>query len=813
MRIIPFSIAAVITTAFILLFNTKLVLKAPLGKLLSPQHGIWQNAEPADADFSATLNFDQLKSNASVYFDERLVPHVFAEDETDAYFIQGYLHAKFRLWQMDFQTMVAGGRAAEVVGEVALNHDREFRRLGMVFAAENSLKKMEEDPTTKASCDAYTAGVNEYINSLSKSALPIEYKLLGYVPEQWSNLRTALFLKYMSYDLAARDNDFELTNARQFFKPEDFLQLYPTIQDSLDPIIPRGTLFADPTIKPIKPASADSIYFKEAIAVDKLLNPDKENGSNNWAVAGSKTESGAPILANDPHLGLNLPSLWYEMQISTPSFNAYGATFPGSPSVIIGFNDSTAFGFTNGGRDVRDYFEIEFKDDARSSYKFNGEWKKTEFRYEVIKVAGKPDYLDTVAYTIFGPVMFDKSYSGKRTGNTKNYAVRWKAHDISNELLIFNQLNHGKNYADYQAAVENLHTPGQNVVFAAKSGDIAIRTQGEWPAKWDRQGDFIMPGIDSSYMWQGMIPNAETPFQYNPTRGFVSSANQRPVDATYPYYLGYEYPSPRGVIINRMLADTNKFTPQSIMKMQTDNYNVFAEMARPLFLKNIQQDQLSADEKKYFNMLAQWNLRNDVNTKGATLFVKLWSTFYQKVYADEFAKAPQPIFMPFESTLLEGLLKDSAYKFVDNIETPTLETLGDLSTACFKSTVALLKDLDAGKGEKMEWGTFKATRVNHLARIAPFSRFNLPIGGGINIINATREEHGPSWRMVVHLTAETEAYAIYPGGQSGNPGSRFYDNFVDDWAAGKYYRLWMMKKEEAKNERVKWVMQFNKKAS
>ena len=129
MRIIPFSIAAVITTAFILLFNTKLVLKAPLGKLLSPQHGIWQNAEPADADFSATLNFDQLKSNASVYFDERLVPHVFAEDENDAYFIQGYLHAKFRLWQMDFQTMVAGGRAAEVVGEVALNHDREFRRL------------------------------------------------------------------------------------------------------------------------------------------------------------------------------------------------------------------------------------------------------------------------------------------------------------------------------------------------------------------------------------------------------------------------------------------------------------------------------------------------------------------------------------------------------------------------------------------------------------------------------------------------------------------------------------------------------------
>ncbi|MEX0635626.1 MAG: penicillin acylase family protein, partial [Ferruginibacter sp.] len=405
-------------------------------KLLSPQHGIWQNAEPADVNFSETLSFNNLHSNASVYFDERLVPHVFAEDEKDAYFIQGYLHAKFRLWQMDFQTMVAAGRAAEIVGEIALNHDREFRRLGIVFAAENSLKMMEENPIIKASSDAYTAGVNAYINTLTESSLPIEYKLLGYAPEKWSNMRSALFLKFMSYDLAARDNDFELTNARQFFKPEDFLKLYPIIQDSLDPIIPKGTLFTEPAKKPIKPTSADSLYFKESIQVEKLLNPDRENGSNNWAVAGSKTVSGAPILANDPHLGLNLPSLWYEMQLSTPTFNAYGASFPGSPTIVIGFNDSTAFGFTNGGRDVRDYYEITFNNETRSAYLFNGEWKKTEFRYESIKIAGKPDYLDTVAYTVFGPVMFDKSYSGKRSGNSKNYAVRWKAHDVSNELLI-----------------------------------------------------------------------------------------------------------------------------------------------------------------------------------------------------------------------------------------------------------------------------------------------------------------------------------------------------------------------------------------
>ena len=807
MRIIPLSICAVITTALILLFNTKYLLPAPLGKLLAPQQGIWQNAEPANYDFSADLNFAGLKGKADVYIDDRLVPHIFAEQENDAYFIQGYLHAKFRLWQMDLQTLSAAGRASEVVGEIALTHDREFRRLGMVYAAENSLKVMEADPVTKASCDAYTAGVNAFIYSLTESSLPLEYKLIGYKPGLWSNLRTALFLKYMSYDLAAHENDFEMTNAREFFSPADFEKLYPAIQDSLDPIIPKGTIFAPASLQLNKPATADSLYFKNLIAVEEATKPDRDNGSNNWAVSGSKTASGAPILCNDPHLGLNLPSLWYEMQISTPTFNAYGASFPGSPSIIIGFNDNAAFGFTNGGRDVRDYYEIQFKDESRQEYWFDNAWKKTTFRFEQIKIVGKPVFVDTVAYTIFGPVMYDKSFAGKRSNNEKNYAVRWKAHDLSNELIIFKALNHAKNYDDYQAAVVNLHTPGQNCVFATKSGDIAIRTQGEWPAKWKGQGDFVMPGTDSSYMWKGMIPDSETPYQYNPERGFVSSANQRPVDSTYPYYLGREYPSPRGLIINRKLAAMQQLTPKDMMDLQTDNYNVFAEMALPLFIKNIKDSLLSDQEKKYFDLLKAWDLRNDVNSKGATVFVKTWNNFKKVVFDDEFVNAPTPIQQPFESTLLEALLKDSSYKFVDDISTPQQETLIDAATLAFKKTVPGL--IAAENEGKLEWAKNKGTYVSHLTKIPAFGRYDLPIGGGSNIINATKEAHGPSWRMVVSLTAKTEAFGIYPGGQSGNPGSKFYDNFISDWAAGKYYSLWMMTKEEVGDKRVKWKITFS----
>ncbi len=808
MKIISFIAAAIFTVTLIVILNTKMVAPAPLGKLLSPQHGLWQNAEPSDKNFSEDLKFTNLKGKTSVYFDERLVPHVFAEQENDAYFVQGYLHAKFRLFQMELQTYSAAGRASEVVGDIALKHDREFRRLGMVYAAEIAVKEMDKSALIKSTCDAYTAGVNEYIKTLTESTLPIEYKLLGIKPEQWSNLKTALFMKYMAYDLASHEKDFEMTNAKSFFSKADFDLLYPSVQDSLDPIIPKGTAFAKQTVFPVAPKNVDSVYLKnDVVTVEEFSKANPENGSNNWAVAGTKTKSGAPILCNDPHLGLNLPSIWYEMQISTPAFNAYGASFPGAPSVIIGFNDSCAFGFTNGGRDVRDYYEIKFKEKTKQEYWFNNTWKKTELKVETIKIVGKPVFLDTVAYTVFGPVMYDESFNGGKETNSKSYAVRWKAHDVSNDMMVFNLLNHAKNYEDYLAAVSNLATPGQNCVFACKNGDIAIRTQGDWPAKWKGQGDFVMPGTDSSYMWQGMIPQSEMPYQFNPLRGFVSSANQKPVDESYPYYLGREYPIARGLVINKKLAAMNQITPQDMMALQTDNYNIYAADLVPLFLKQINTATLSADEMKYFALMQNWNFKNDADAKGATVYDVFFKKFRAAVYDDEYVNAPKVILKPFESTLMEAILKDTAYKFLDDISTTQKENLHDIATKSFKDAAVELKKIEA-EG-KLEWAKNKGTFINHLLRIAPFNRTNLAVGGGVGIINATTNDHGPSWKMIVSLTAKTEAYGIYPGGQNGNPGSKYYDNFVDEWVAGKYYALWMMTKDETKDNRIKWTMNFS----
>lgn len=817
MRILPCILSAVATMGVTTLLNMQLPAgesKTPrLGYFLSPQQGFWQNAEPADASFDGDVKVSGLKGKVDVYMDDRLVPHIYAENDLDAYYAQGYLHAKFRLWQMEFQTYVAAGRLSEIVGEGRVNTDRFFRRLGMVYGAEKTTKDMENHPELKALVESYAAGVNAYIKSLKPEQIPFEYKLLDYRPEEWTSFKTYLFLMFMSYDLTARGTttDLQMTNARNYFGYKDFEQLYPAVQDSLDPIIPRGTDFIKPSIIPKKPVGADSVYLGHtqtaAIAPPEL--PAKNNGSNNWAVSGSKTKSGHPILCNDPHLGLNLPSLWYEVQITTPEYSTYGASFPGAPSVIIGFNDSIAWGVTNAGRDVIDYFDLKFKDTTLQEYWYNGAWKKAESRKEVIKIKGKPDLVENVAVTAFGPVMYDNAYKNASTEG-KYLAIHWTAHEGGNGPEVFFKLNRARNYDDYLAAINTWKCPGQNFAFASVSGDIAIKQQGTFVARWKRQGDFVLPGADSSYQWQGYIPFEENPMIKNPDRGFVSSANQMPVDSTYPYYLGapVNFPPYRGFIINKKLTAMNDITPQDMQQMQTDNYNVFAAMARPVILKYLNEAALNNEEKKYLVLLKDWNLRNDINEKGATIFKCMWDSIETQMWSDEFAKSKLPLPWPDESTLLESLIKDSAYRFADDINTPDKkETVGETITKACKKACTYFKQLE--KENKLAWGVFKDTKVTHLLKIPALSRFHLPIGGGTHIINATTDSHGPSWRMIVHLTEEVEAYGVYPGGQSGNPGSRYYDTFIDTWASGKYYRLLFLKKQAAqKHEKIKWHFSF-----
>lgn len=818
MRIIPFLISTVATAGLIYLLNTPLPVgntKTPrLGYFLSPQQGFWQNAEASNASFSGDVKLEGLKGKVDVFVDERLVPHIYAQTDLDAYYVQGYIHAKFRLWQMEFQTYVAAGRLSEITGPNNLPIDLFFRRLGMVYGAEQTMQRMDKDHEMQATVDAYAEGVNAYIKSLKPEQIPFEYKLMDYKPEAWTPLKTYLFLMYMSYDLtgSGAKQDLRMSNAKNYLGYEDFNQLFPTVQDSLDPIIPKGTAFAKPSIIPIAPKGIDSAYLNKAAnssSAESPHTPNRNNGSNNWAVSGSKTVSGRPILCNDPHLGLNLPSLWYEIQINTPTHNTYGASFPGSPAVIIGFNDSIAWGVTNAGRDVLDYYEMKFKDTTMQEYWYNGEWKKADLRMETIKVKGKPDVNEYIAITEIGPVMYDHHYKSD-SANPKNLAVRWTANKAGTGLKTFYKLNRAKNLEDYKMAIADWSCPGQNFAFASKSNHIAIKQQGSFVARWNRQGDFIMPGIDSTYQWQGMIPESENPMIVDPARGWVSSANQKVTDSTYPYYLGlaHNFPLYRGIIINKRLAAMNDITPIDMQYLQNENYDVFAEMARPVLLKNMDESKLSTNEKKYVDILRDWNFRNEITAEGATVFNAVWDSLEQVVWKDDFQNAKTPMPWPDASTLLESLLKNNNYQYADNKNTPNkVETIQDDVMEAVRRASVYLEQLE--KDRKLDWGRVKDTKVMHLAQLPALSRLHIPIGGGKNCVNAATSTHGPSWRMIVHMTDETEAYGVYPGGQSGNPGSKFYDNFIDSWAAGKYYKLLILSKENAaKNEKMKWHISF-----
>ncbi|TXH20052.1 MAG: penicillin acylase family protein [Chitinophagaceae bacterium] len=825
MRVIPTLISAAITIGLVYFLNHPFGSKVPmpLGSFLSPQTGFWQNASPEDENFSALVQNSALIDSVNVYLDERLVPHVFAQNDEDLYFVQGYLHAKFRLFQMDLQTLVAEGRASEVAGKAALNLDRENRRLGMRFAAENTLKEVEKDASAIGRYSAYTKGVNAYIKQLTKSELPLEYKILNFKPGEWSNLRTMLLLKMMAKNLAyGTQHDVANTAMKNVFGLTKMDILYPQVNDSLLPIVPKGTMFDKPIVLN-KPVLADSVYLNAKIDlpfVNEENKPNPNNGSNNWVVAGSKTKSGVPILCNDPHLEMSLPSIWYEMQLTTPNSNAYGVSIPGSPYIIIGLNDSISWGVTNSQRDVLDFFSTQFKDDTKKEYWYNNQWKSTDLRIETIKIKGEADFIDTVAYTVFGPVMYDKSFVADSSYANAALSAKWVAHHTGDDGEAFYKLNRAKNYREYLNAIKTYECPGQNFVFASKTGDIAIWQQGKFPARWKGQGDYIMPGQDSTYDWQAFIPQEQNPHAFNPARGFLESGNQRPVDGSYPYYIPGSYITPRGIAIEEKLGAMNQISVDDMKALQSNYYNVLAHDMVPLMLQNIEIAQLENDAKTYLEYLKEWDFNADPNSKAQTVYQIWMNHFMEKMYLDEFEKMgkdslvlmAKKTYFPSEQTTMELLKRDStAAGTVDDKSTSSkIETLKDIMTASLKTATVELNAISSEN--KLEWTKYKDVSVFHLLKKAliAFARTGLNVGGWSNTINAVTQSHGPSWRMIVHMTKEAEAYGVYPGGQNGNPGSKFYDDYVDIWANGKYNKLWMMKANEAASEQVKWTLQFKK---
>jgi penicillin amidase len=782
MKYLKFFVSLVLLIGIFFVLNTKFGSVPAIGEFLNPAQGIWQNEQTES--ITGNIQIEGLSDKVTVLYDNNLIPHIFAQNDTDLYKAQGYITAKHRLWQMEFQTHASAGRLSEIIGEKALDYDRAQRRKGMGFGAENALKKMQEDdPEIIALIEAYCEGVNSYIESLKPKDFPVEYKLLGYKPELWSVKKTAYLLMYMTDMLCGKESDLEYTNALRLLGKERFDLLYPDFFDVNDPIIPKETdwSYIDTPITetPQSELPLDSIS-------ETMEKPDPDNGSNNWAVSGEKSYSGHPILANDPHLGLNLPSIWFVMQLATPEHNAYGATLPGALGVVSGFNTDIAWGETNATRDVKDWYKIEFKDENRTEYKYDNAWKNTTVRVEEIKIRGKDTYLDSVIYTHHGPVSYDHTFKGN--GQKEGYAMKWIGHIGGNNQRTLIDLNTAKNYDDYLKALQHWVAPAQNFVFASTSGDIALWIQGSFANKWRSQGKFLMDGSNPENEWQSFIPNNNNAFTKNPERGFVSSANQHPIDESYPFYVfndGYE--TYRNRVINDFFNSKEKFTIQDFKDLQNNNYNLKASELLPYMFENMDVSSLNQEELEILNIIKAWDFNSDIDKIAPSIWDSWWKKLYPTVW-DELDLENTALLDPYTYQTIYMLKNYPEDDFMDIVETPEKETAKDLFLITFKETVKGLTEWKKEHGD-YNWQAYKGTYVGHLLQGLPaFSRFNLPIGGDRNTVNAADKNHGPSWRMIVEMTSPPTALGIYPGGQSGNPGSKYYDNFIDRWAVGEYFQ-------------------------
>lgn len=778
----------------------------PAGRLLNPYAGFWQNGAQGDRP-PADLAVPGLRDEVRVAWDGRLVPHIFARNDHDLYMAQGYISAYLRLWQMEFQQIYSAGRISEIIGPAGLEMDRFNRRFGMVWAAENALKRFRDDPKGREVLEAYTAGVNAYIKTLGRKDLPLEYKILDYAPEPWTDLKCALLLKSMAYVLTAYNQDAAMTAMRDALGEPVVEALFPYEPPLVDPVIPPGTPwdFAPVPVPGPGPAKKAGSQGRLEASPSPVIpgqefaptatQPSPEVGSNNWAVSGRLTRSGFPILSNDMHLGLSLPAIWYELQLTAPGLNARGVSFPGAPIVVAGYNENVAWGFTNGTDDVVDWYAVKFKDETRSEYFYDGEWLKTTIREETIKVRGGKAVVDRVIYTRQGPVVRLKGEPPYANADVPvDAALRWLAHDPSHEFATLDALNRAENYGDYVKALESWDCPAQNIVFADREGTIAIWHDGKYPLRWKGQGRYILDGSDPADDWQGWVPRNHVPHIMNPGRGFVSSANQIPTDSTYPYYLGWDYVSyERGARINEILTAAKDVTPESMVRMQADVLDIRARAVVPKLLELLRDKPMTEAERKTYDELRGWNFEDLSGLVAPTIFREFWNELNALTWNDEKKDSMARMTWPASQIMVELVLNRPDSEFFDDKTTPGRETLADIAERAFRTAQQMLEKRWGPIGPAWRWGKTKGTRIAHLARIPGLGIEGLEADGDSVTINAIGVAWAPSWRMVVELGPEIRGWGIYPGGQSGNPGSKYYDDMVSGWLAGKPDELIFLK--------------------
>jgi penicillin amidase len=774
----------------------------PLGLLLDPAHGAWALATRAEHAIDATGAIPTLTAPVDIRYDDRGVAHIFAENELDAMRAQGFVVARDRLFQLELQTRAAAGTLTELVGARAIDADRATRRAGLPWGAQRKLDLIAQEPASLAILQAYADGVNAYIATMRTADLPLEYRLVGRRPQEWLPLHTMLLLARMGQTLGWSDFELQRAELERRVGQAAVDALFPIDAWLQEPIQPNGRREPRMRLGAIPAPAPDTAMTKSAqlaSALRQLSDPlraehDGVLGSNNWAVGPSRSASGYALIANDPHLELSLPSIWYEVHLVVrDSLDAYGVTFPGAPGIILGVNRNIAWATTNVGADVMDYY-LEVVDDtiAPKNYQLDGQWQPLDVRPgEYRDARGGVIQRDTMYYTHRGPLL---------NANGRWISRRWTVLEPTKDFEAFRSAMKARSVDEYFTAMSAFTAPAQNLLVADQQGNIGIRSTGQYPIRpGDGRGDRFFDGTTRGSDWLGYRGPELAPQSKNPAQGYLASANQQSADpADYPFYLGNEWPAPwRALHINSLLRADSSVTADDMRAFHTDAGNARADRFVPLLLDAARSALANAPADstlaRAYDHLAAWDRRFDGANTGAILFeaamrqaaLHTWDEFRADTGAA--GVATQLIGSPNEDALF-ALTRDPASIWWDQAHTPQRETRDDLLAASLRRGYETVeRDRGPVSEGRWRWDTYRFANIWHPLRLPVLSALELPVQGGRESLNPSSGPgtHGASWRLVAELGPTIVAHAIYPGGQSANPVSPHYRDRIETWRTGQ----------------------------
>ena len=756
----------------------------PLGPQLEPLRGVWALARIAEPPARAEGRIPGLDADVTVAYDDRAVPHIFATSERDAYRALGYVTARDRLFQLDLQARAGGGTLTELLGAAALDADRETRGLGMRRAAER-LAALPDTGELRGSLDAYAAGINAYLDSLTPAELPLEYRLLGRWPARWNALRSFQVLMRMNYTLTQNSLELDRERAASLVGQAAADALFPLHSPIQEPIQPGpGEPHRVPqTVPPPGAPDQSALALFPAIARG-VPAPSEDRGSNNWAVAPRRTRAGAALLAGDPHLDLTLPSIWYEAHLVVPGrLDVYGVTIPGLPAVPIGFTRDLAWTFTNVEADLMDRWVEEIDDTLNPTrYQLDGKWTPLELRVETYRdPQGLAVAAETLRYTHRGPL--------RHVGGAW-YSLRWTALESGGETEAFHRAARARTAREWLDAMADYRSPPQNMLVADRAGTIAIRSTGRFPIRpGDGRGDRLRDGRTRASDWTGDWAVTEYPQSVAPAQGFLASANQEPQDAgAQRRYLGANWVLPwRALRINALLRGDSAVTPSTMQRWQTDPGSPRADYYVPYFVRAAATRPADTALAHAAQLLAAWDRRYQRESEGAVLFESAMAAATFTLW-DELRGEVQP-----GGGAFVALLDDPGNAWWDARDTPAVEQRDDILARAladgYRTTVQSYGPPEFGG---WRWSVVHRVGIWHLLRLPALSRLDVDVTGGPSTINpssTTGGSEGASWRMVVELGEQVRAWGTYPGGQSGNPASRRYDDHLDTWKHGRLDQL------------------------